>query len=380
MILTEKGYEAIQLIGEYYPTQKFSAAMLSEKSQKKISANTLSALSKKDILTRFDTSPVLFKLKEQIDLTAFKTKEKSGNDNLHKALKKKNDEFYTFYKDIEAECNHYSSHFVDKVIYLNCDDENSQFWKYFIDNFQKFKIKELIATHLSKEKTSYKISTLDGVSIQKEKLKGNGDFNSEECQEILKECDIVITNPPFSLFREMVSLILKYKKLFLVIGNENTFASTEIFPLIKDNIIWTGFNKVKQFFQPDGTTQDFGNICWFTNLENDKEIPFLSLKAVYNEIDYPKYENYDAINVDKVSLIPRDYYGIMGIPISYLSKYNQHQFEIMGLAAGNSKNHKLYFTVPYTPHELDRGGSGIVNGIRKYSRVFVKRKEKDFEN
>ena len=377
MALTEKGYNAARLIQQYYPSGKFSAADLTAKSGETIVAATLNAVAKNGVLNRYETSPITFELIPEInieELAPTSKKRVANNDNLHNALKVKNDEFFTFYNDIEKECSNYIHHFKNKIIYLNCDNENSQFWQYFFNHFAEFELKALIATHLDKENVSYKLCSFDGVDIQRTSLIGTGDFSSEECQEILKEVDIIITNPPFSRFREMVSLILKYNKNFLLIGNENTFASTEIFPLIKDNLIWTGFNKVKQFLQPDGTIKEFGNICWFTNLEIEKDIPFISLTAKYSVEDYPFYDNFEAINVDRVDLIPCDYSGIMGIPVSYLSKYNPKQFEIVGLAAGNTKAHKLNFNVPYIPHELDRGGCGVVNGVRKYSRVFVKRK------
>lgn len=377
MALTEKGYNAARLIQQHYPQGRFSAADLSSKANETIVAATLNAVAKNGVLNRFETSPITFELIPGIDIEALAPsvkKKSAGNDNLHNALKAKNDEFFTFYEDIEKECTNYISHFAGKIIYLNCDNEDSQFWKYFFTNFTSFKLKQLIATYLDKENTTYKIWSDDGINIHRIPLVGVGDFSSEECQEILKAADIVVTNPPFSRFREMVSLILRHEKKFLLIGNENTFASTEIFPLIKDNLIWTGFNKVRQFLQPDGSTKEFGNICWFTNLTINKEIPLIPLTAKYSQEDYPFYDNFEAINVDRVDLIPCDYDGVMGIPVSYLNKYNPKQFEIVGLAAGNTKTNKLNFEVPYTPHELDRGGCGVVKGVRKYSRVFVKRK------
>lgn len=377
MALTEKGYNAARLIQQHYPQGRFSAADLSSKANETIVAATLNAVAKNGVLNRFETSPITFELIPGVDIEALAPsakKKNAGNDNLHNALKAKNDEFFTFYEDIEKECSNYIPHFADKIIYLNCDNEDSQFWKYFFTNFTSFGLKQLIATYLDKEDITYKIWSDDGINIHRIPLMGVGDFSSEECQEILKTADIVITNPPFSRFREMVTLILRHEKKFLLIGNENTFASTEIFPLIKDNLIWTGFNKVRQFLQPDGSTKEFGNICWFTNLTINKEIPFVPLTAKYSQENYPFYDNFEAINVDRVDLIPCDYDGVMGIPVSYLNKYNPKQFEIVGLAAGNTKTNKLNFEVPYTPHELDRGGCGVVKGVRKYSRVFVKRK------
>lgn len=377
MALTEKGKLALNYVKECFPSGTFSAKDLSDACGEKIVAATLNGVVNNGYLNRYETSPITFELVPNVNietLTSLVKEKKSGNDNLHNALKAKNDEFFTFYEDVEKECINYISHFKEKIIYLNCDNEDSQFWKYFFTNFISLGLKQLVATALNKDNIAYKIWSDDGINIHRTPLTGTGDFLSEECQEILKMADIVVTNPPFSRFREMVILILKHKKKFLLIGNENTFASTEIFPLIKDNLIWTGFNKVQHFLEPNGNIKEFGNICWFTNLTINKEIPFIPLTAKYSKENYPFYDNFEAINVDRVDLIPYDYDGIMGIPISYLSKYNPKQFEIVGLAAGNTKTNKLNFEVPYTPHELDRGGCGVIKGVRKYSRVFVKRK------
>lgn len=248
MALTEKGQYALTKIKEFFPTGQFSAKDLSDACGEKIVAATLNAVAKNGVLNRFETSPITFELISgvNIETLASSVKKKSaGNENLHNALKAKNDEFFTLYEDVEKECSNYIPHFSGKVIYLNCDNENSQFWKYFFTNFTLFKLKRLIATYLDKENITYKIWSDDGINIHRTPLISVGDFSSEECQEILKATDIVVTNPPFSRFREMVTLILRHEKKFLLIGNENTFASTEIFPLIKDNLIWTGFNKVR---------------------------------------------------------------------------------------------------------------------------------------
>jgi len=290
------------------------------------------------------------------------------NDNLHRALRNKNDEFYTYLSDVEKECAHYISYFSDKVIYCNTDDENSAFWHYFVDNFENLGIKKVIATHLESPQ-SYKLE-YDGNSVIKTLLKGDGNYSSSECIEILDKVDIVVTNPPFSKSKEFITLIIEHNKDLLVIGNENAFSSTLLFPLLKDHKIWTGYNKVKTFFTPTGETKDFGNICWFTNLPREEK-PFIPLSKVYDETSYKRYENFDAINVDRLTDIPKDYAGVMGVPISLIGKYNPKQFEILGLAAGNTKAHKLNYNVAYTPHPLDRGGCGIVEGQRKYTRVFV---------
>lgn len=296
------------------------------------------------------------------------------NDNLHNALRNKNDEFYTLLSDIEKECDNYKNFFINKIIYLNCDDENSNFWKYFFDNFQELQLKELIATHLEEPK-SYSLKTQDGKIINKTPLLGNGSYDSEECLKLLNLSDIIITNPPFSKSKEFISLIIGYNKQLLVIGNENAFSSTLIFPLLKDHKIWTGFNKVSSFLTPEGTLKSFGNICWFTNIPINKNIPFIECVKEYDPSIYLQYNNFEAINVDRVTDIPKDYDGIMGVPISFINKWNYNQFELLGLAAGNTKTNNLNFSVPYTPHPLDRGGCGIVNNnIRKYTRVFIRKK------
>ena len=159
---------------------------------------------------------------------------------------------------------------------------------------------------------------------------GDGDFRSPECIEILKECDIVCTNPPFSLFREFVDTIMSYNKLCLIIGNQNAFVCKEIFPLMMNNKLCTGYNMVKEFNQPDGSIKKFGNICWFTNMKVNKRIEKIVLTKTYNPIDYPKYDNYDAIEVGRVANIPKDYDGVMGVPITFLYKYSPKQFEIIG--------------------------------------------------
>lgn len=299
------------------------------------------------------------------------------NENLHKAAKNKNDEFYTRLIDIEQELNHYISEFDGKKILLPCNDygnNTDNFWQYFYNNFDNFNLEQLVAVHYSNNTQSYIVSVdKNNKTPNIIQLQENGDFRSDEVKQLIQAADIIITNPPFSLFRQLVVLLEQYQKKYILIGNENTVASTEIFPLIKDDKIRMGYNKVKLFNTPDGSTKTFGNISWFTNFHINKVLPLLKLKAIYLPEKYPKYDNFDAINVDKVSDIPKDYFGVMGIPISYLNKYNPAQFKILGLAAGNTKTHKLNYSVPYTPNTLDRGGCGVINGVRKYSRVFVER-------
>ena len=252
------------------------------------------------------------------------------NTNLCKARKNKNDEFYTRYEDIEAEVMKYREQFKDKIVYLPCDSLKSEFWLFFINNFQSFSLKKLIAPHYEQDGQSYKVWTNDGDNIIQEDLAGNGDFQSPECIAIMEECDIVCTNPPFSLFRSFVDTILKANKQFLIIGNQNAFTYKEIFKLIKENKIWTGYNMVKEFNQPDGSIKKFGNVCWFTNMKTTKREEEFVFTSEYNSINYPKYDNYDAIEVSRLVNIPDNYYEPMGVPITFLDKYNPHQFEIIG--------------------------------------------------
>ena len=294
-----------------------------------------------------------------------------ANTNLNKAKKAKNDEFYTRYEDIEAEVMEYKEQFQDKIVYLPCDSLKSEFWSFFINNFQSFGLKKLIATHYQKDGQSYKVWTNDGDNIIQEDLAGNGDFRSPECIEILKECDIVCTNPPFSLFREFVDAIITHNKQFLIIGNQNAFTCKEIFKLIKENKIQTGYNMVKQFNQPDGSIKKFNNICWFTNLTVNKNNEELVLTKTYNVINYPKYDNYDAIEVDRLANIPKDYYDVMGVPITFINKYNPNQFEILGHTTSSDKSpevEKLRTNPKY------RNGARI-NGKEKYHRIFIRRKK-----
>ena len=293
-----------------------------------------------------------------------------ANTNLNKAKKAKNDEFYTRYEDIEAEVMEYKEQFQDKIVYLPCDSLKSEFWSFFINNFQSFGLKKLIATHYEKDGQSYKVWTNDGNNIIQEDLIGDGDFRSPECIEILKECDIVCTNPPFSLFREFVNVIMTHDKQCLIIGNQNAFTYAEIFELIKHNRLWTGYNMVKEFNQPDGSIKKFGNVCWFTNMKTSKRNEELVLTKTYNPIDYPTYENYNAIEVGKVVNIPKDYDGVMGVPITFIDKYNPNQFIIIGHTHSSDNSPEVEEIRTDSNH---RHG-GFINGKEKYIRILIRRK------
>ena len=284
-----------------------------------------------------------------------------ANLNLNNAKKQKNDEFYTCFQDIKKELEFYKEQFKDKVVLCNCDDpEWSNFWKYFYKNFELLGLKKLISTHYSRGQQSYMLE-FTGVEVVKTTLRGDGDFRSEECIEILKKADIVCTNPPFSLFRCFLSQLMHYKKGFLIIGNMNAIKYKTIFPYFMENKVWFGHNTIKQFIQPDGKTKKFGNICWYSNLDTMQRHTPIQLTNIFEPDKYPKYDNYDAIEVGKVTHIPKDYFGIMGVPISFLYKYSPEQFEIIG--------------------EFNHGSDGdfdlakpIVNGRELFPRIAIKRR------
>ena len=379
MALTEKGRNAVEKIIDNYPHGAFSAKDLSDACGEKIVAATLNSVANNGYINKLGGSPVQY---EAIDnlveiFEKIKTEDVSkgcDNSNLCLAKKVKNDEFYTRYEDIEAEVMKYRKQFRDKIVYLPCDDpaeKKSEFWSFFVNNFDSFGLKKLIATHYNEEGKAYKIwidsdttndGFIDDADAMQEDLKGNGDFRSPECLEIMKECDIVCTNPPFSLFREFVDAIMTADKSFLIIGNQNAFTYKEIFKLIRDNKIWTGYNMVKKFNQPDGSIKTFGNVCWFTNLDTIKRNEELVLTKKYSSAEYPKYDNYDAIEVNKVVNIPSDYFETMGVPVTFIDKYNPNQFEIIG----DSRYHD---------------GSDIandinfINGRGLYRRVLIRRKK-----
>lgn len=271
------------------------------------------------------------------------SKNKRKNSNLHSAKKVKNDEFYTQLTDIEKELKHYKEHFRDKVVFCNCDDpEESNFWLYFSQNFEHLGLKKLVSTHFARDKPSYKLEItcdrnedgkVNGLDKVKTPLRQNGDFRSPECMEILKESDIVVTNPPFSLFREYLSLLIEMNKKFLIIGNNNAVTYKDVFALIKDNKVWMGISpRGMDFVQADGTMKNV-NANWYTNLHHIKRSEEITLFKRYHENKdyYPKYDNYDAININNVKDIPMDYDGWMGVPVTFVERYNPSQFEIVGI-------------------------------------------------
>ena len=296
------------------------------------------------------------------------------NSNLHTAKKMKNDEFYTQLTDIEQELKHYKEHFRNKVVYCNCDDPiESNFFKYFSLNFEHLGLKKLISTGYKEngkgvvyvyegDKNGNRMPDLEEIEVKE--LQGNGDFRSQGCIEFLKESDIVVTNPPFSLFRDYVATLVEYGKQFLIIGNKNAITYKEIFPLIKDNKLWLGISSPNEYKLPNGEiTKQVNGLCkWFTNLEHKKRNYPLDLYMKYSNEYYKKYDNYDAIEVSKTCEIPMDYEGVMGVPITFLDKYNPEQFEIIGIA--NSARWIGDFPC-YT----------IINGKKIYNRILIRHKK-----
>lgn len=331
--------------------------------------------------------------------------------DLAQAKDAKKDEFYTQLTDIEKELRHYTEYFRDKVVFCNCDDPyESNFFKYFALMFNKLGLKKLIATCYNgspvsgdellldfgdtvddPKKIAYKVEIIEVIDtngdgainladiqylMQNDKnvisiLKGNGDFRSEECIKLLKEADIVVTNPPFSLFREYMAQLVKYEKKFLIIGNQNAITFKEIFPLIKENRLWLGLtmNSSNRWFQVPDSYEKYhkiengkkyafvAGVVWWTNLNHNRRNEPLVLYKKYTPQDYPKYDNYDAIEVAKVTEIPYDYYGVIGVPISFLHKYNPEQFEIIKFRKGDD----------------DKDLS--INGKCPYFRILIRRKQ-----
>ena len=324
-----------------------------------------------------------------------------ANKNLNQAKNAKKDEFYTQLVDIENELRHYKEHFKGKTVLCNCDDPRvSNFFHYFSYNFEQLGLKKLITTCYKNQnrdlfsqndaeqaiwleyfgdRNGNRVPDPEEIGIHY--FKGDGDFRSQECIELLKEADIVVTNPPFSLFREFLDVLMKYEKRFLIIGNVNAASYKETFQLIKANKLWLGasihsgdreFGVPKDYpLNAAGCREDEkGNkfirvkgVRWFTNLDYKERHEDLILFKRYTPEEYPKYDNYDAINVDKTAEIPMDYDGVIGVPITFLDKYNPEQFEIVG-------------------NELDLNiekGRGYINGKRMYSHIFIRRKQKPID-
>jgi len=332
---------------------------------------------------------------------------KVANKHLQSAKNFKQDEFYTQLSDIEKELKNYKEHFKGKTVFCNCDDPRvSNFFHYFSYNFEKLGLKKLVTTcyknqssdlfsQNDSEKAIYleyegdrnkdNIPNLEEICVNH--LKGDGDFRSKECIEMVKQSDIIVTNPPFSLFREYVAQLIEYDKKFLIIGNQNAISYKEIFRLFKENKIWLGYMHPVNFIVPDyyeqreyrswrdenGTNwRSLGNACWYTNLDIAKRHEELILYKTYNETEYPKYDNYDAIEVSKYLDIPKDYSGVIGVPITFLDKYNPEQFEIIGSDYEIKQGLLPELIKKSWTGKIDRG---YINGKRLYARVLIKNKK-----
>lgn len=335
----------------------------------------------------------------------------SANRNLNKAKSAKKDEFYTQLVDIENELKHYRQHFRGKVVYCNCDDPRvSNFFHYFSHNFARLGLKKLITTCYQNQRrdmfsqhdaeraiyleydgtqNATGVPSLEEIGVHT--LEGDGDFRSQECIELLKQADIVVTNPPFSLFREYVAQLIEYEKQFLIIGSMNAITYKEIFPLIMNEVLWLGYaqeSRTMFFDLPEDYVEEIlenrkegssfvvengkvmaktRNAKWFTNLDHKKRHEELILYKRYKPEEYPKYENYDAIEVSKTKEIPEDYPGAMGVPISFLDKHNPNQFEIIGMAEDNGKGYSGGIWDGKNPH-------CVINGKNKFKRIFIRNK------
>lgn len=346
---------------------------------------------------------------------------KSQNSLLKEAKANKKDEFYTQLSDIEKELKHYRNHFKDKVVLCNCDDPRvSNFFHFFSYNFEKFGLKKLIATCYKNQemdlfsenkseqaiyleyigdKNGNNVPDVEEIGIKH--LKGDGDFRSKECIELLKQADIVVTNPPFSLFREYISQLIEYDKKFVIVGHQNAIKYKEIFPLIRDNKIWLGFgftggaahflNTQYEDYATAGNHKEgmirVSGVHWFTNLDINKRHEDLILYKKYTPEEYPKYENLDAINVDITKDIPLDYNGMMGVPITFMDKYNPDQFEIIGVGIANlglemgieryKPEHKKYRKEVQKRGAVDGDLYFVKNGVVEvpYSRIIIKHKK-----
>ena len=329
----------------------------------------------------------------------------SKNINLRAADRNKKDEFYTQLSDIENELKHYREHFRGKTVLCNCDDPRvSNFFHYFSYNFEQLGLKKLITTCYKNQKRDLfsqhdseraiwleytgdhngnRVPDPEEIGINY--LQGDGDFRSAECIELLKQADIVVTNPPFSLFREYVAQLMEYGKKFIIIGNQNAITYKEIFTYIKSNQMWLGYKfgdmsfKVPSYFEPRATRywqdetgqkwRSMGNVCWYTNLDIQKRHEELVLWKTYHPDEYPHYDNYDALEVCPVANIPSDYYGVMGVPITFLDKYNPDQFEIIdGIGR---------YSMLTGPTEETQGKYLTdVNGQHKYARILIRRRHR----
>lgn len=357
-----------------------------------------------------------------------KAKVKPGNATLNRAFISKKDEFYTQYEDVAREMLKHREQLKGKVILCNCDDPfESAFFRFFLLHFDKLELAKIISTcygNSSLAGQEYPLEEMTGAykavvtkvpeeplvkpdgSLDLEaviaikgnslaRLDGDGDFRSDECESLLKEADIVATNPPFSLFREYIAQLERHNKNYIILGNMNAATYKEVFPLFRDDKVWYGEtirSGDRKFHVPNDYPLNAANcgvddkgrrfirvkgVRWFTNLDTCRRHESIELTRYYTPDEYPHYENYNAIEVGRTQNIPIDYDGIMGVPITFLDKYNPEQFEIIMLANGNTRTNvsaKTLAKVQYQAHPEDRGGVGIINGRRSYARILIRRK------
>jgi Adenine-specific methyltransferase EcoRI len=315
----------------------------------------------------------------------------AANGSFHRAKTAKDDEFYTQLTDIEKELRHYKDQFRGGVVLCNCDDPvESNFWQFFSLNFEAYGLKKLIATHFETGQPTYKLELsldsngdgrVDGLDVVRTPLAQNGDFRSPECVALLDEADFVITNPPFSLFREYVTQLVEHGKKFLIIGNQNAVTYKEISGLLQEEKVWLGYRdgdmafRVPDHYEPRETRywqdesgqkwRSLGNACWFTNLDTSKRHEDMVLYKAYNPTEYPTYVNYDAIEVGKFAHIPSDYEGSMGVPITFLGRHNPAQFEIVGFSGQLSKP-----MAQVVPGQKGSGRFYLDNGDGSYRRLY----------
>lgn len=339
-------------------------------------------------------------------------KEEFANNDLRAAKKAKKDEFYTQLTDIEKELRFYKKFFKNKSVYCNCDDpKKSNFFQYFSLNFEYLGLKKLITTCYKNqnvdlfstnkfEQGAYleylgdlnQNNIPDDHEISKTHLKGDGDFRSEECINLLKNSDVVVTNPPFSLFREYIDQLIMFNKKFVIIGNVNAITYKEVFKLFQENKIWMGAS-IKSGDREFGVPNDYplnaagsrvdenGNkfirvkgVRWFTNIDFKERYEDIVLYKKYSQEEYPKYDNYDAINIDKTKDIPKDYKGVMGVPITFIDKYNPDQFEILGITdrSNSSGLRTKKYTAEDSPKYNDLNARSVLKTVKGYKAVYAR--------
>lgn len=292
---------------------------------------------------------------------------------LHNALLNPNDEFYTYLEDIEKEIPNYAHHLIGKTIFMPCDTPESNFWTYFCEHFEDLQAKKIICSHLEAPRSEARIVQKDCPPTSV-KLAGNGDFFSPEVQKIVNASDIIITNPPFSRLKEMIKILVDKNKDFILLGNENVMFAKIIWPLYLQGKVFFGKNQVKHFADVNGQEKKFGNTIWLTSFSDIARGKFVPTKTMAETPPMLEYDNYGAVNVDKIKDVPKDYAGIMGVPCSYIKQHNPEIFNIVGIACGVSRANGFHQDVEYRDGYPDKGGNPMIDGKRKYARIFIQNK------